>query len=64
MSDPRHHDDLDIVDDLDAVGRKVPVVIALIVGVAMSLALIGLIVAIPWLAHASWHAYRDLAGRE
>ena len=40
------------------------VVIALIVGVAMSLALIGLIVAIPWLAHASWHAYRDLAGRE
>jgi uncharacterized membrane protein len=22
--------------------------------------LLGLVVAVPWLAHASWHAYRDL----
>ena len=22
--------------------------------------LVGLVVALPWLAHASWHAYRDL----
>jgi len=26
----------------------------------MALALLGLIVVVPWLAHASWHAYRDL----
>lgn len=28
--------------------------------VAMLPALLGLVVAAPWLAHASWHAYRDL----
>lgn len=28
----------------------------------MATALVGLIVAVPWLAHASWHAYRDLIG--
>ncbi len=35
----------------------------LILGVTllgMATALVGLIVAVPWLAHASWHAYRDL----
>ena len=26
----------------------------------MATALTGLIVILPWLAHASWHAYRDL----
>jgi uncharacterized membrane protein len=26
----------------------------------MATCLIGLIVVAPWLAHASWHAYRDL----
>ena len=28
----------------------------------MATALIGLVVIAPWLAHASWHAYRDLVG--
>jgi uncharacterized membrane protein len=37
--------------------------IALLVGLGMLMALVGLVVVIPWLAHASWHAYRDLAGR-
>ena len=36
------------------------VVIGLLVGVGMATALLGLIVLIPLLAHASWHAYRDL----
>lgn len=31
---------------------------------AMAFALVGLVVVVPWLAHASWHAYRDLVGRE
>jgi uncharacterized membrane protein len=26
----------------------------------MALALAGLVVILPWLAHSSWHAYRDL----
>ncbi len=26
----------------------------------MATGLIGLVVVVPWLAHASWHAYRDL----
>lgn len=34
--------------------------IVLIVGAGMLGAMLGLIVAIPWLAHASWHAYLDL----
>lgn len=37
--------------------------IALLVGLGMLMALVGLVVVIPWLAHASWHAYRGLAGR-
>lgn len=28
------------------------------------LALLGLVVVVPWLAHASWHAYRDLLPRQ
>jgi len=39
----------------------------LILGVTllgMATALVGLIVALPWLAHASWHAYRDLVEPE
>jgi len=35
-------------------------VIMLIVAMGMVTALVGLIVAVPWLAHSSWHAYRDL----
>ncbi len=31
-----------------------------ITGLGMVTGLLGLIVAVPWLAHASWHAYRDL----
>ena len=36
---------------------------ALIMGLSllgMATALLGLVVVVPWLAHASWHAYRDL----
>jgi len=29
-------------------------------GLGMVTALLGLIVIVPWLSHASWHAYRDL----
>jgi uncharacterized membrane protein len=36
------------------------VVIGLLVGLGMATALLGLIVLIPLLAHASWHAYCDL----
>lgn len=32
--------------------------------IGMATALVGLIVAVPWLAHASWHAYRDLVEPE
>lgn len=34
--------------------------IVLLVGLGMVTALLGLIVIVPWIAHASWHAYRDL----
>jgi uncharacterized membrane protein len=30
----------------------------------MATLLVGLVLAVPWLAHASWHAYRDLVGPE
>lgn len=36
------------------------VLIAMLVGLGMMTALLGLIVVIPLIAHASWHAYRDL----
>lgn len=36
------------------------VVIVLLVGLGMVTALLGLIVIVPLIAHASWHAYRDL----
>ncbi len=36
------------------------VLIVLLVGLGMLTALLGLIVIVPWIAHASWHAYRDL----
>lgn len=39
-------------------------VIGLLVGVGMATALLGLIVLIPLLAHASWHAYRDLTAQQ
>jgi uncharacterized membrane protein len=31
--------------------------------VGMATALLGLVLVVPWLAHASWHAYRDLVTR-
>lgn len=40
------------------------VVIGLLVVLGMALALAGLIVVIPVVAHASWHAYRDISGQE
>jgi len=39
------------------------VVIGVLVGLGMLTALIGLIVVIPLIAHASWHAYCDLSAR-
>lgn len=36
------------------------VLIALLMGLSMALALLGLIVVLPLIGHASWHAYRDL----
>jgi uncharacterized membrane protein len=30
--------------------------------IGMVTAMLGLVVAVPWLAHASWHAYRELVG--
>jgi uncharacterized membrane protein len=36
------------------------VVIVLLVGLGMVAALLGLVVTVPLIAHASWHAYRDL----
>ena len=36
------------------------VLIVLLVCLGMVTALLGLIVIVPWIAHASWHAYRDL----
>ncbi|MFM6986528.1 MAG: DUF2189 domain-containing protein [Hydrogenophaga sp.] len=38
-------------------------VLALLTGIGMLTALLGLIVIVPWLAHASWHAYQDLTAR-
>lgn len=38
------------------------VVVAVLTGAAMLLGLVGLIVVVPWLAHASWHAYCELQG--
>ena len=37
------------------------VVIAVMVGVGMLTGMIGLVIIVPWLAHASWHAYCDLS---
>jgi uncharacterized membrane protein len=31
-----------------------------ITGLGMCTLMLGLIVAVPWLSYASWHAYRDL----
>lgn len=36
------------------------VVIALLVGLGLGSAMIGLVIVLPLVAHASWHAYRDL----
>lgn len=39
------------------------VIVAIVAGVGMLTGLLGLVVAIPWLAHASWHAYSELSAR-
>jgi uncharacterized membrane protein len=36
------------------------VVIVALIGLGMVAGLVGLVVAIPLVGHASWHAYRDL----
>ena len=38
--------------------------ILLVTLLGMATLLVGLVVAVPWLAHASWHAYRELVGPE
>jgi uncharacterized membrane protein len=37
--------------------------LAALTGLGMLTCLVGLVVVIPWLAHASWHAYADLSAR-
>lgn len=39
------------------------VILAMLAGVGMLTGLLGLIVIVPWLAHASWHAYVELSAR-
>ena len=34
----------------------------LLTALGMATPLLGLMVVAPWLAHVSWHAYRDLVG--
>jgi uncharacterized membrane protein len=36
------------------------VLITVLIGVGMLSGLLGLLVLVPWIGHASWHAYRDL----
>jgi len=38
------------------------VLVGVLTGVAMLMGLVGLVVVVPWLAHASWHAYCELLG--
>ncbi len=38
------------------------VCIMVLAGLGLATAFIGLVPILPWLGHASWHAYRDLAG--
>jgi uncharacterized membrane protein len=38
------------------------VLLSVFTGLAMLLGLVGLMVVVPWLAHASWHAYCELQG--
>lgn len=39
-------------------------VIVLLTALGMATAMLGLVVVVPWLAHASWHAYDDLVVRD
>ncbi len=67
------HDDASVLDAVLTSWRAVmasPATLALwaalilaLTLVAMAPLLLGLIVVVPWLAHASWHAYRDLVAR-
>ena len=38
--------------------------IVVFTGIGIATAFIGLAIVVPVLAHATWHAYRDLAGRD
>jgi uncharacterized membrane protein len=56
-----------VATSLRAVRRNLPAMalwaalIAILTAIGFATALIGLIVLLPWIAHATWHAYRDLA---
>ncbi|MGE5171933.1 MAG: DUF2189 domain-containing protein [Rudaea sp.] len=55
-----------VLTSLRAFGANVPamlvwgVAIVVIVGLGFALAFAGLVVAVPWIGHATWHAYRAL----
>jgi uncharacterized membrane protein len=57
-----------IATSLEAVRRNMPamalwaVLLVALTAVGFATLLVGMIVVVPWMAHASWHAYRDLAG--
>jgi uncharacterized membrane protein len=70
LLDRRHEADVDVLRAVLTSWRAVeanPVGLALWAALILALtlaaflpALLGLVVVVPWLAHASWHAYRDL----
>jgi uncharacterized membrane protein len=40
------------------------VLIVVVVGIGFATLFIGLVVAVPIVGHATWHAYRDLVGQQ
>jgi len=40
------------------------IIIMLLTGLGFTTALLGFVVILPWLGHASFHAYRDLVAEE
>jgi uncharacterized membrane protein len=36
--------------------------IVLIVGLGFATLFLGLVIAVPWIGHATWHAYREIVG--
>ena len=55
-----------VLTSLKAFGNNVPamilwgLVIAAVIGLGFALWFVGLVVAVPVIGHATWHAYRDL----